>query len=130
MAFYKHDQNLGIQTISAKCFQKQAIVCSTPWLVKLSEFLVLDAHFLQVHFDEATITVTADLGESAARFRSLFRKKRGLATLPCHRFGESKTITVHHEEEEDEIPSPQLDRKEKNKSIFEVCNYSAYGRYT
>jgi len=84
-----------------------------------------------VRFDETTITVTADLGESAARFRSQWRKKR-LQQLdsPSTRFGESKNISICHVDESP-VDSPILERAaDKGKSIFDVCNYSSFGRYT
>nr|CAB3261107.1 uncharacterized protein LOC100176702 [Phallusia mammillata] len=83
-----------------------------------------------VRFDETTITLTADLGESAARFRSQWRRKRAAAMgSPSMRFGESKNISVCHTED-NPIDSPLLERASNGKSIFDVCNYSSYGRYT
>nr|XP_002128198.1 uncharacterized protein LOC100176702 [Ciona intestinalis] len=85
-----------------------------------------------VRFDEATITVAAELGESAARFRSRCRKKRNNNASCAARFGESRNISVLHDESLSPKNSPQLSRSspDSGKSIFDVCNYSPYGRYT
>ncbi|XP_076802978.1 uncharacterized protein LOC143446976 isoform X2 [Clavelina lepadiformis] len=81
-----------------------------------------------VHFDETTITLTAELGESAARFRSQWRKKR--ATNNSTRFGESKNISIYHDDNEMPSPEPERANTSNGKSIFDICNYSSYGRYT
>ncbi|XP_077966224.1 uncharacterized protein LOC120335969 isoform X2 [Styela clava] len=89
-----------------------------------------------VHFDETTITVTAEMGESAARFRSRWRQKNGLSSSPPIKFG-TKNIVVRHDElssEQHVVESSCKDDKtnltNRGKSIFDACNYSQYGRYT
>jgi len=79
-----------------------------------------------VRFDEATITNTAEFGETAARFRSLCIKKRNPTNfenkdLSTVSFGGSRNITITHQDLDDHSLNQRSSFKQQ-RSIFDTCD--------
>lgn len=99
-----------------------------------------------VRFDEATITSTAEFGETAARFRSQSRKKRSTSSPPSEQqtpcFGGSRNITITHDDLINDVtvttptklmqhPKSVTSSSKNPRSIFDACDVFTYtGRFT